>query len=373
MRNTLLFLLSLLTVSSSISAKVAVFPPQGVNADKSFLNAFGTVLANKYRKISDQEVISPRISSKAISEDSSLVDAAQKLGVDEYLETEAVGLYVSRKEKVELTNSGASGDKQPIILKIENDSKGSRKAVENQELLDNHKTIVSVIRRNSSGKKIHMVEMTLLTYGDIEESTDRMARALFQKVSVDEVIRKDNITRKEEMRENRLFVESLKGIKMGIFHPADSDVDFTSIVNIGYNQRMETDKMFFEFGINAKLPTKFESDNRYGGVQLEMGGSFFLPPKVSGLYAGLGVSPYLNFGNMYYGLQIGVLPFFQLGITFPKASSIRGFVHFKIGQNAIKVRTGGDEEYDYETDSYIENESTESYPTEIGAEFGIGF
>ncbi|MFW6254013.1 MAG: hypothetical protein ACOC41_03695 [Chitinivibrionales bacterium] len=374
MRFSALITLMLIGTSIVSYAQVAVFPPHGVNTDKSFVEAFGVLLANKYRSISGEDVISPRNTARAIAEDRSFAETAQELGAKEYLEIEAVGLYLSRKERADYSYSQEPASKT-IIVKLDDDDDP-----DDQELLDNHKTIVTVSRRNAFGKEIHIVEMTLLTYGDIEESTDRIARALFQKVSVEEVRTVDNITRREGMGNNKMFTENIKGLKFGVFYPGVHGLHIVDIVTIGYNHRIESEKIFFEFGVNAKIPTSFKVDEErvYGGVQFELGGNYFVYSKFVGVYTGIGVAPFLSIGEDESIFQIGIVPFLQVGASFPRNSPFRGFVSLKVGQNVLPITTGTDRNIDYYYyDEYEEDQDyphkKDSYPTEIGIEFGIGF
>jgi hypothetical protein len=106
------------------------------------------------------------------------------MGADEYLEITAVGLYISRKEANETYSDSAAGGKQIIVIR-QNGDKGDVPEKSDQQLLDNSKTIVTVVRKSATGQDIYQTEMTLLTYGDIEESTERIAASLYQKISVD--------------------------------------------------------------------------------------------------------------------------------------------------------------------------------------------
>ncbi len=384
----ILFFSAILLAALGIAAEntIAVFPPLGVNTDQSFLDAFGMLLTTKYRKLIDGEVLAPHTAGRAVSDSGTLAEAARKLNADEYLEIEAVGLYLSRKEKTKYELQSIEGEKQTIIVKLDaNDADDDES--DDQKLLDHHKTVVTVTRRKSGGDRIHQVELTLLTYGDIEESTDRIAEALHRGVSVDEVRGPENITRREGIGRNKLFTESLKGIKVGGFHPIYQDLVFSNIATIGYNHRMESEKFFFELGVNAKIPTELSSDDEriYGGIQMEMGGSYFLTPGVFGLYTGFGVSPFLNFGALAAneGPQIGILPFVQLGASFPRTTNMRAFVNFKFGYNASEITTGKPDETEYTSGSYYEDgqyitipgdpPKKDSHPFELGVEFGIGF
>lgn len=371
MRFPVFFICAVIFVNSMIyAADVAVFPVQGVNTDKSFVDAFGMLLAAKYGKHSGLDVLPPTKSARAIEEDSSLSTAAHRLGVKEYLETEAIGLYISRREKAEVEYASDSG-KQTIIVKVEKEDDDDDDDSD-QKLLDKHKTVVTVTRRNSSGDKIHSAEMTLLTYGDIEESTDRMAEALHKKLSIDEVLGLYNVTRREGMGRNKVFVDNLKGVKVGFIYPADRDYTLVNIVTIGYNHRMDSEKFFLEFGVGGKLPTNMDTEKYrlYGGVYLHVGGSYYIVKEIAGVHVGLGLSPHINIGAIGSGVQVGLVPFFQFGISVPRNSKVQALINLKIGQNVLAIKTGRDSTSIYSPDYPPE---AEHYPTEIGFEMGIGF
>ncbi len=352
--------------NAAASGSTAIFPPNGVNTDKSFVDAFGMLLAAKYRNVSGQDVINPVKAGRAISEDSSLTAAAQKLNVSEYIEIDAVGLYLSRREKAEYEYIDAG--EQTIVVKIkENDDDDD----DDQDLLDNHKTVVTATRRTAEGERVHTVEMTLVTYGDIEESTDRIARALYQKVSVDEVRGLQNVTRREGLGKNKVFIDNLKGLKIGFMYPVADNVELTSILSIAYNHRFDSDRFFLEFGAGGRLPTKMEpEENRfYGGAFLHMGGSYYLLRTITGLHAGLGVSPHFVIGSNDDALTIGIMPYIQVGFAFPRNYKMQGLINLKIGQNMLPITTGSDSTW--YGDNYLPPK--ESYPTEIGIEMGMAF
>jgi hypothetical protein len=358
---------------SAISfAKVAVFPVQGVNTDKSFTDAFGALLANKYETISGKTTIPPLVSGKAISSDSSYIVAAQTLGVEEFLEITAVGLYISRKEKYEVQNSGdASGTVKVIVTqRHDDDDDDDDDDGTDQDKLDNSKTIVTVVRKNSAGEKMYRTEMTLLTYGDIEESAERIALSLFKQLPVKETRSLTNITRREGMGHNKLFVEKLTGIRLGMAYPAAGDVDISPFVTVSFDMRLESEKFFLEFGAGGRIPNQaFNSDKRsYGGVSMEVGAAYFLTHSEIGVYVGGGINPF--FTMFFDDGVIGVAPFASFGITFPRNSKTRIFTELRVAQNVMPIYTGT-ESWSYYNASYLPR--TKSYPTEIGLNIGIGW
>lgn len=346
---------------------VAVFPVIGVNTDKSFIQAFGATVALKYSQISGTRVIAPIKSAKAIGSDSSLSAAAKSLGVSEYIELDAVGLFLSNRERNELYQDSSG---QKIIVVVQNKDENDEKS--DQQLLDNSKTIVTATRYNSQGNEIHRVELTLLTYGDIEEASQRIATALFKKISIEEARTLTTITRREGMGNNSLFVNKVKGVKAGGQGVAVNDGTIAPFVNIGFDMRLEADKYFLEFGVGGRIPSSsFTSDKRYyGGVYFELAGNYYLTPGPIGFYAGGGVIPFINLLSSD-GLQMGIAPCIQGGVMLPRDSRVRFYVELRVAQNVMPIKTRL-YSYDYIT-YYSNNREYTSYPTEIGLNVGIGF
>jgi hypothetical protein len=370
MKHTTTTLLLLAGILFSVSAKdVAIFPVVGINADKSFLDAFGVLLSRKYEAVSGKTVIDPLKSGRSVGEDSDFVAAAKRLGVSEYIEITAVGLYLSLKEKYSYSNA------EKVVIHV-NEINSDDEEDSDQELLDNSKTIVTAIRKDSTGRTIHKVELTLLTYGDIEETCDRFANALYRKVSIDEARSLANVTRREGMGNNKLFSEKIHGIKVGGYYPYIIDDHMSTFTSIGYNLRMESSKFFIEFGANGRFPSALFDDTKrsYGGLGLEVGGSYIFTDGIFGVYAGGGVIPHFNFVQIF---EMGLAPYLQFGITFPRNSSTRFFIDIRVAQNVLPVSSGWDESDYYYDDPYYEEETSLPYqtnfPCEIGLNFGIGW
>jgi hypothetical protein len=363
----------------SLSAQtVAVFPVQGVNTDKSFSDAFGQLLAHKYEDISGATVINPLRAAKALGADSNYVSAAAALNASEYLEISAVGLYVSKKELKEFESA------EKIVVNVNDDDDDDDEDEEDndkddQQLLDNSKTIVTVYRKASSGATLHKSELTLLTYGDIEESTERIALSLFKKISVNEVRSQTNITRREGMGNNRLFVLKAKGIRMGMAYPTTFDVDTLDIspfFTISYDFRMISEKFFLELCAGARIPSQVgQTDKRQiGGMNIEMGGSYFLRNDIAGIYVGGGLNPYIDVLNE---TQLGVAIFAKTGVMMPQNSRMKFYIDLKVAQNVLPIVTGREADT---TDSYYSYEEPDVYPsphrglpTELGLDFGIAW
>jgi hypothetical protein len=356
-------LIGLIIIGNVFALRVAVFPVQSTNADKSFTDAFGMLLANKYAKIAHCTTIPPVKSVKSITADGNLEAAAQALGADEYLEITAVGLYISRKEAHETYTDSASGNKQVIVIR-ENGDKGDSQEKSDQQLLDNSKTIVTVVRKSGTGADIYQTEMILLTYGDIEESTERIAASLYQKISVDKTRGMTNITRREGMGYNQIWARRSKGIKMGVLKPFSADTTFSAVVSIGFDYKVDLNRYYLEFGVGGRLPTGLNSDSvrYYGGNYFELGGGYYIVDNTFGLFAGAGIIPFFNWADLG-GSFLGLPVYVQIGATTPRNSSVRFFGDLRIAQNAIAVTSGSD---------YI-LKKRKDYPTEIGFELGIAW
>jgi hypothetical protein len=366
---------------AAMGEDVAVFPVQGVNTAKSFSDAFGVLLANKYEKVSSLSVINSLKSGRAIGPDSNLNEAAKNLGVSEYLEITAVGLYVSLKEQKEMTHENG------VIVNIneesdddDDDDDDDDISSADQRLLDNSKTVVTVCRRTQAGNLIHKVEMTLLTYGDIEESTERIALALFKKISVEEALTPTTITRREGMGHNKATIGRVKGIRLGMSYPlsATTSTKFSPFMTIMYDYRFDFKNFFLEWAVGGRLPAQLfdESVRSYGGVNLEIGSCYYFVNDYLGSYIGGGINPYFDFiGNIDSGIQLGVAPFLKIGMMFPQTSKVRVYFDFKVAQNVIPIITGRD--YDYSYSYTYESSPTlpkkKNYPTEIGMEIGIAW
>jgi hypothetical protein len=373
MKKSMAVVLGLLIAANAFAVKVAVFPVQTTNTDKSFSDAFGMLLSNKYAKIANCTTIPPTKSAKTIPADGNLSVAAQALGADEYLEITAVGLYVSRKEANETYQDSSTGSKQVIVIREKNDQSISEKT--DQQLLDNSKTIVTVTRKSASGTDIYQAEMTLLTYGDIEESTERIAASVFQKMSVDKTRGMTNITRREGMGNNQLWSRKVKGFKMGAFYPFSADTSYSTVITIGFDYKVDLNRTYLEFGAGARIPSGLDDPGKriYGGNYFELGGGYYVVDDVLGVYIGAGLIPFFNWANLSSS-PIGLPVYGQIGLCTPRNSSVRFYGNLRVGQNLIAIITSRDE-YSYSSgySSYVGKRELRDFPTEVGFEIGIGW
>jgi hypothetical protein len=351
---------------------VAVFPPEGVNTDRSYVDAFGMVLSQKYAKVSGLKVLSPLKAAKAMANDSDHIQAAAKLGVSEYLEIETVGLYLSKKEARELLHDSAHGTN--VYVNVDNSNSNSS-SDDDQEKLDNHKTIVNVSRMDKSGHEIYKVEMTLVTYGDIEEASDRISQALWKKIPIEQTRGMTNITRREGMGNNRMYSEKRKGIKIGGVFPYSwqKDVSVSSMVTIGFDMRFDQEKYFLEVGVGGKIPTTMfdPKSSSYGGAYFDLGGDYYLIPGNVAWYLGGGVIPGIILSiSSNSGIAFGLAPYIQTGIMMPRMSKTAFYAEFRVAQHLMPINAG------YQTDSLDIYGSpvtvnTVMRPIEFAINFGI--
>jgi hypothetical protein len=293
---------------SAFGDDVAVFPVQGVNMDRSFVDAFGAVLAHRYAKVSGLRVVPPIKSAKVIGPDS-------------------------------------------------------------------NKTIVTVLRMSAEGEEIHRSEMTLLTYGDIEESCDRFARSLYNKIPIEKTRTLSSVTRREGLGHNKVFTEKLTGVKIGGYYPLTTTEGFVTFVTIGYDFRMDSEDFFLEFGAGGRIPSAIDENSKrvYGGMYFELGADYYIRNGVVGVYVGGGVSPFLNF---LADVEMGIVPFVQAGVMLPRTSSTRFYADLRVGQTVMPITTGETSQDPFEysgtsTRTYIKKHI--DYPTELGLEFGIAW
>ncbi len=372
-------LITILIATLSINAaEIAVFPAVGINTDESFVKAVGAILALKYADISGQTVATPRESGKILGTvtDSNYTEAAQNLNVKEYITIDAVGLYLSRKEKLNYSVQNAETKEGAVTVHViqQSDDDDDDDDESDQELLDKHKTIVTCIRRDVSGNEIYRSQMTLLTYGDIEESSERIAKSLFQKIPVSETISPTSITRREGMGHNKLFQEKLTGVKVGGLYAFDTENTRTlsAMVSIGFNLKMESEKFFVEFGAGAQIPGGVFNDTirSYGGNYFEIGVSGFPLRNNFLLFTGGGVKPFFNWQSSF---EMGLAPYAQIGFISPRTYKSRFYGALVISQNIIPITT----EVKYDQDNWNSDDDIiydyETYPTEIGLQFGIAF
>lgn len=319
-----------LVVHASLSggAEVAVLPVNVTNLKESEGTAVGMVMARQYEAVSGKSTLGPSETQPVYEEhQKSRTATAEALGVSQYIAMSAIALE--------------------------------------------RKILVEAVLHEKDGAQLFRAQMTAVSLDDMTDVCERLARALVSRVPPAKTIQLENVTEIETEETNRLFAERISGLKTAIVH-AEASRDFEPMAVFGYNMKLEAKKFFLEFGAAAMLPSDFGifGDTRaYGGVHLEMGGSYYLNDHPwASPYFGAGISPRFLFepGN------VGVAPYLQAGVMFMRVSSMRLFADIRVAQNALPLEFY-EYEYDYDL-GYEEREKKEElYPTEIGFEIGIGW
>ncbi|HEX2958800.1 MAG TPA: hypothetical protein VHO70_18340, partial [Chitinispirillaceae bacterium] len=158
---------------------------------------------------------------------------------------------------------------------------------------------------------------------------------------------------------------------------------FSPFVTIMYDYRFDMKNFFVEWAAGARVPAQpfDESIRSYGGVNLEIGGSYYLTNNTVGAYIGGGINPFFDilFNIAESGIGLGIAPFVKFGIMFPQTSKVRTYFDLKVAQNVIPITTGSDyydDYYDYYSTTSTSTKyvpKRKNYPTEIGLEVGIAW
>lgn len=237
------------------------------------------------------------------------------------------------------------------------------------------KIMIDAVRYDNSGQEVFRSEViTAITKDDLPEISDRLARILYNKATLDKTITSENVTKIETQEKNRVFTEKIIGCKVGIVQPIDKDSSFQQLINIGFHLKAEARKCFIEFGAGALLPTHFgyfEENRRdwaYGGVNLEMGAAYYLTNNpTASLFLGGGFNPRILFEP---GVVV-VTPYIDFGVMLLRYSSMRIFSNVRIAQNVFAIPF---ERYIYNEQSWEGYyQSFDAMPFEIGLELGIGW
>lgn len=319
---------------NALAAEVAVLPVTGTNLQPGERDAIGQVLADAYAPQASCSVMGPSEISRrlsATSQPASLTpaDLAQLLGVKEYIHTSAVRLGYSMT--------------------------------------------IRCSRHLADGTLVHQVKATAYTLDDMEQVAERIARALFERTSLEQTRTLNNITRRESRGRNRLFSEKVWGLKTETSFPVAVNQSIAPSMSIGFDGRLEGESYFIEFGVGFTVPTSFDDEDKdsIGGLYTEFGASYYLFNKNISPYIGLGISPRIYGGFDDGGARVGLWG--QLGVMFFRMSSTRLYVDARVTQNVVPYKK---EEYpdDYwSSPSSSEPEKKSIYPTEFSFAIGIGW
>jgi hypothetical protein len=328
-KSVLLALMALFSVLPSFAqaADVAVFPAEGENVAPQDRAGIGELLAQSYAAVSRLAVLSPSRTEAAMVGAASYSDAAQKLGVKEFIRTETVAI--------------------------------------------GRRVVIQATRYQSNGQLVFTSRMTAESIEDMTNVADRMARALYQQVDDSAVRTYKNVTLMEARPKNRLFSEKVIGLKTGLHIPLAKDAKYAPHMSLEFDMRLEQERYFLEFGAGAIIPTKdigedcygdYGSDNHcygkrgtIGGLFAEMGASAFLTQGNVALYAGGGVIPQLVFS----GNSIATAALYgQIGVMLPRESSTRFYADLRVAQYVLATQVNND---------------TNRHPTDLSLNIGIGW
>lgn len=318
---------------SARAADVAVFPPTAVNITTGQAEAVATLLSQAYAQASASTVLSPSEAAAALADNADHVVAAQKLGLTEFIDVSVVGLL-------------GEGDDNRII--------------------------VQVVRRETAGDVIFRAQMTAGSVGDLELVCERLARALVEKVAPEKTQTVQTVTRREATPENRVWSQSVRGLKTQLTQPLASGHEFETMLAVGFDGRFEGQRGFLEVGAGMFVPRSGDDQSvGYGGLYAEFGGSYYLSRSSASPYIGVGLIPRLVIGDIANG-GVGLAAYGQVGVMLFREWRSRMYVDLRVSQNLMSMRDHRDSAYN----SYYGTQpqsGDEFYPTEIGLELGIGW
>lgn len=297
---------------------VAVFVPHAINLDPNQVAAFGTVCSAEYGKASGAQVISPLESQAAIGPNGSLVEAAQALHADEYVEFTLVSLG----------GNGARG-----------------------------RLVVDAVLRNARGQEQHRATMTAEGLDDTVVACERLSLALVRRTTVNETQNRHNVTAMEARatrKPNRTGSEKVYGVKTSFGAPFGRG-KYNPMGTVAFDARLEGERYFIELGVGVLIPASVDQNiGGYGGFTTELGASYYLTDGDVAPYVGGGLQPRFMLGG---GPVLNLAPYAQVGLMLFRQSSTRLYVDARLAQNVLPVGYG----------------SEQSWPTELALQVGVGF
>jgi hypothetical protein len=325
--------------NTAFAASTAVFPVNGTNLQPGEMDVIGVMIADAYAKHSRQSVLGPAATQKAAeASNGNLPSAARTLGVSQYLQIKALRLTT--------------------------------------------KTSIHVVLYNADGSRVHQVSATATTLDDMEPVSDRIARSLINRTSLDETRNVDNVTLTESEGKNRTFVEKVMGVKTSVLWPVDFAHYYDPSVSLQFDGRLEAKHYFLEFGVGFLLPPNFDdSKNRaeIGGLISEIGASYYLSSTSTSPYIGAGLLPrvfFLDRGAYSYGhrskVSANLALYAQAGLMFLRESSSRIYIDLRIGQNVIPLDFSCDDDGSYGGECSDSLKGT-YFPMELTLLAGIGW
>ena len=306
-----------LALSAPAFASVMILPVKATNLDEGSADAIGQIFANSYQAEAKDTTIPPADSQKAVDETGGYTQAAQKLGANEYVFVTATKL----------------------------DSRISLQAT----------------RYGADGHYIYSAKMSATSLDDIEPASDRLARALIHQESTAEARTVNNVTRTEQSQPIRATSQKIAGFKGSFTYPIGwKSGNVAPQMSGALDLRFESGMHLIEFGLGLTFPAG-HSDYAYGGIWADIGGDFYLTDDNIAPYIGGGIMPRLESSSL-----ANLAPYVQVGVMFFRDSSTRLYTDFRLAQNLLPVRVGGD------GDIYGDS-GTDLFPTELTFSIGMGF
>lgn len=318
-----------MNASSALAQEVVgVFPVRGTNLSEGEAAAIGALIAVSYSAESDARVLDPTQTGPVLAQQQSERDAAQQLGLTQYIDVQAVRL------------------EQRITL---------------------HATL-----RNVHGSQLYAVKTTAMSLDDMEPVAERIASSLHRRTPLEETRDLDNITAKEGRAPNRVFAEKVFGIRTGMALPFGKDVNADAALFAEFDGRLEGKSYFLEFAGGLMLPSQMnDSSDGIGGLIGLIGGSYYLGYTNIAPYVGGGLSPRLMFGA-YSGAALTVNG--HIGLMFMRMSSSRIYAEIGVDQHLLPLSPDRyAERYDPDTGTYVTLDQNEVWPTELSLAVGIGW
>jgi hypothetical protein len=313
----LLGLLSMFVPGLARAADVAVFPVESTSVSEVDANVIGELLAQSYAATSRRAVLAPSRTEAALAGSASYQEAAVKLGVADYLRTNAVVV--------------------------------------------GQKLIIQVVRYDARGQAVFAETMTADSIEDVPTVSQRLALAVEQRVPDQEVRTYKNVTLTETRPQNRVWTEKLWGFRAGVHMPFAKNANYDTAASLSLDFRLEHELFFLEFGASLILSggpyersacayseetpecqaQKRKKHGSTGGLAAEIGASRFLNPADDvAVYVGGGLSPRIS---LYYEETMMVFAYGQLGIMMPRDASTRFYADLRLSQSLApgKLDNGG--------------------------------
>lgn len=326
-KSVLVLLAALFSVVPGLAraADVAVFPVESTNLTPEDGAAVGELLAQSYAAVSQKAVLSPSRTQQTLTMAASYPEAAQSLGVTEFVRINAVAV--------------------------------------------GRRIVVQATLYQANGTQTYQSKMTAESIEDMTSVSDRMARALHERTSADAVRTHHNVTANEGRAKNRLWTEKVFGVKTGIHMPVAKNAEYSPHLSLQFDGRLELDQFFLEFGAGIIVPTELDENDCWetyddscvednhgniGGLTAEIGGSVFLNDGNAAVYVGGGVIPRLTFVNDVATASL----YGQIGVMLPREASTRFYADLRVAQAVLAT--------------HLDN-GWERYPTEFTLHVGIGW